>query len=253
MKSVTGRLVSMAMVVVGGMILSADSMQAQGREEFRFGFFGGININMVGTGASNMSTIDSNDVLFPLSSDLSDGQGIAPYFGIITEYTTDGVLGLALRLSADQRNAEMEDAQSDGSEARVFTARVSYLTIEPGMRFAIGSPNFSFTVGPALAVLLSAKYDYDVNGDDTQVEIGGRRIEHMNNVAFGFWGDLGYDIALRGGEEGERTSIYLTPFLGASWLLDQRKASFATQEERDDAWTTISIRTGLQLKFGSGD
>lgn len=227
-----------AMFVLIGSTITA---QAQEKEEMRFGFFGGANYNFIGAGAMNLARLTPEFDF--IENDLNDGRGFGPYFGAIGEYTTGDVLGLALRVSVDQRGANLDDGQGN-----LFSAQMSYVTIEPGMRFNINSP-FSFTAGPAIAVNLAGKYDYDPGDGDNLPQIQGQRISGVNNVAYGVWGDFNYDIELMNG--GSRTPIYLTPFLGVSWLTDQRKTDFPdTQNERDDVWSTVSVRTGLQLKFG---
>ena len=223
-------------------LVSIDAAEAQDRPEMRFGFYGGANYNLVGAGAMNLAILNSNEFSF-LENELNDGRGFGPYFGAVGEYLTGDVLGLALRLSVDQRSSNLDDEAGNR-----FQANMSYVTIEPGMRFNISSP-FSFTAGPALAVNLAGKYDYDPADGDNSEAIQGERISSVNNVAFGVWGDFNYDIHLRGDEDD--TQIYLTPFLGVSWITDQRKTDLPEiQDERDDVWSTISIRTGLQLKFG---
>ncbi len=238
MKRTITLLSGLAMLaLIGG----TTAIQAQERQEMRFGFFGGANYNLVGAGAMNLArTTPEFDFI---QNELNDGRGFGPYFGAIGEYTTGDVLGLALRLSVDQRGANLDD-----EEGNRFSAQMSYVTIEPGMRFNISSP-FSITAGPALAVNLTGKYDYDPGDGDNLPEIEGQRINGVNDVAFGIWGDLNYDISL--GNAGTRTPFYLTPFLGVSWLTDQRTTDYPDiQDERDDVWSTVSIRGGLQLKFG---
>lgn len=223
-------------------ISTTNRSYAQGTEEIRFGFYGGANYNMVGAGAMNLARL-SDDFNF-IEKDLNDGTGIAPYFGAIAEYTTGRVLGAALRLSVDQRTAQLED-----EDGRVFTARLSYVTVEPGMRFNLGMPELSISAGPAFAVNLTGKYDYDPGAGDNVVQVQGEQINGINNVAYGIWGDIGYDIALSPSDAA--SSIHLSPFLGVSWLTDQRKTDLPDeQNEVDDVWSTVSIRGGLQVKFG---
>lgn len=222
--------------------LQAQINEEQGTEEIRFGFYGGVNYNMVGAGPMNLARISDNFSF--IQKDLNDGRGFAPYFGAIGEYTTGDLLGAALRLSADVRTAQMED-----EDGRVFTAKMSYITIEPGMRFNLGMPELSLSAGPAFAINLAGKYDYDPTSGDNVVQLQGEHIAGVNNVAYGIWGDFGYDIEIT--DEDAATPIQISPFLGVSWLTDQRKSDFVdVQDERDDVWSTVSIRSGLQVKFG---
>ncbi len=233
-----------SMVVISWQAALSQSMNMEPTEELRFGFYGGANYNLVGAGAVNLTRI-SNGTNF-VEPQLNDGSGIAPYFGAIGEYNSGEVLGAALRLSVDFRNAEMEDDQG-----RKFAVNMSYVTIEPGMRFNLGMPEFSFSAGPALAVNLAAKYDYEPSSsDEIDENIEDKTLSGVNNVAFGIWGDLGYDINLS--DEDAASRWYLSPFLGVSWITDQKKTDFPElQDERDDVWSTVSIRGGVQVKFGA--
>lgn len=242
MKHHTGRIGMAVLLAIFYSVGISNCLHAQGTEEIRFGFFGGANYNMVGAGSMNLARL-SDDFSF-IEKDLNDGTGLAPYFGAIAEYTSGEILGAALRLSVDLRTAQMED-----DDGRVFTARLSYITVEPGMRFNLGMPELSISAGPAFAVNLTGKYDYNPGSGDNVVQIQGEQISGINNVTYGVWGDVGYDITLT--PEDASTPILLSPFLGVSWLTDQRKSDFIeTQDEVDDVWSTISIRGGLQLKFG---
>lgn len=221
---------------------ASDNVQAQGNEEIRFGFYGGANYNFVGAGAMNLARL--TDEYSFIQKDLNDGTGMAPYFGAIGEYTTGELLGAALRLSVDVRTAQLED-----EDGRVFTSRLSYVTVEPGMRFNLGVPELSLSAGPAFAVNLTGKYDYDPGSGDNLPQVQGERINGINNVAYGIWGDIGYDIGL--GSDDAATQVYISPFLGVNWLTDQRKSDLIdTQDERDDVWSTVTVRGGLQVKFG---
>lgn len=242
MKRLTQRIGTAALLALFCGIGASNKSSAQGNEEIRFGFYGGANFNFVGAGAMNLARL--TDQYSFIQKDLNDGSGIAPYFGAIGEYTTGELLGAALRLSVDVRTAQLEDA-----DGRVFTSRLSYITVEPGMRFNLGDPNLSLSAGPAFAVNLTGKYDYEPGSGDNLPQIQGERISGINNVAYGVWGDVGYDIGLGGDDDA--TQVYLSPFLGVNWLTDQRKSDLIDeQDERDDVWSTISVRAGLQVKFG---
>jgi hypothetical protein len=242
MKHLTSRIGMAILLAIFYTVGIANCLHAQGTEEIRFGFFGGANYNMVGAGSMNLARL-SDDFSF-IQKDLNDGTGIAPYFGAIAEYTTGELLGAALRLSIDIRTAQMED-----EDGRVFTAQLSYVTVEPGMRFNLGMPELSLSAGPAFAVNLTGKYDYDPGSGDNVVQVQGEPINGINNVAYGLWGDVGYDIEVS--PEDASTSIHLSPFLGVSWLTDQRKSDLLEQQDEvDDVWSTVSIRGGLQVKFG---
>lgn len=244
--------------LVAGVVLTMGVVQtahAQSTEEIRFGMYAGIVYSLVGAGS--MQLFANNDAVFQDSTrnfsdptDLSDGQGLGPHFGMILEYKSGHTLGASLKLGADVYVAEMEDAPNNAN----FTTSVNYFTIEPGLRLEFAD-KLALTVGPTLGVLITAKYDYDPGSDNTAAAEGleGARIEGMNETVFGVFGDFTYDIQIRGDNEDGDSPIYLSPFIGVNWITDQRGADDVnnpTGDELDDVWSTVGIRLGLQLKFG---
>ena len=252
-----GRATRVVSSLVAGVLLSigaVNSAQAQSGEEIRFGMYAGVVYSLVGAGSMQLAAV--NDAFFTDSvrnfnnpEDLSDGQGLGPKFGAILEYTSGHTLGASLKLGADVYVAEMEDEPNNAN----FTTSVNYFTIEPGLRLEFVD-DLALTVGPTLGVLITAKYDYDPGSDNSEAAAGieGRRIEGMNETVFGVFGDVTYDIQIRGDDEDGDSPIYLSPFLGFNWITDQRGAENvdSSTDEIDDVWSTIGIRLGLQLKFG---
>lgn len=211
----------------------------------RFGFYGGANFNWVGAGAQKLTKI-SNDPLFT-QPDLNDGKGVGFYFGAMGEYNSDDVLGAALKLSVDDRSAQLEDVEHN----RKLSVKMTYVTIEPMIRFNFIAPGFHLAVGPQLAVNLAADYDYTpAAGDNISQSLEGEPLNNMNNVAFGIGGDFGYDFSL--GDNTGKTKWYLTPFLGMSYINDQKKTDYPdNQDTFDDTWSTVTVRAGVGVKFGA--
>jgi len=240
-------------LVVASLFIEGTTRSAQAQETYgissanapiRFGFFGGANYNFVGAGAQRLTQI-SNNPLFT-QPDMNDGQGVGFYFGAIGEYNSNDILGAALKLSVDDRSAELEDHQNQ----RKFTAKLIYVTVEPMIRFNIIS-GLHLSAGPQLAVNLSASYDYTAPAEDNiPRQLVDEPLNNVNNVAFGIGGDVAYDFNI--GDNIGTTKWYVTPFIGVSYLNDQKKSDFpSSQDTFDDTWSTITVRAGVGMKFGA--
>ena len=202
----------------------------------RFGILGGANFNSVGVGGATPLPL-------PVSEDLSDGTGMGPYAGLLFEYNPGlgKVLGIHARFAYDDRTAVFSGG---GNE---ITAGVGYFTIEPGMQLNLGSPNFHFVIGPGINVLARNDFTIDTSGVVTEdIEYG-----RLNDVTYSLWGGVSYDIHLNEMND-NGTQWYLTPFFEGSWMVDQVKTVDATADNIDDSWSSVTVRGGLQLKYGFG-
>lgn len=225
-------------------LFTAPDLSAQSEPEGRFGMYAGTVFSSVGAGSMRLELVNDG-FSFNDPEDLSDGQGLGPAFGAIYEYHSGYTLGATMRLGAVVNVAEMEN-----SDTGIFTTSVNYFTIEPGIRLGL-TDDIAVSLGPTIGVLISAKYDFDPSGDDNLGFLEGVAIDGMNDVVYGAWLEGSYDIQIRGDDDEGDTPIYLTPYLGAGVLMDQRGSAIPDQQDEfDDVWTTISARLGLQLKFG---
>ena len=226
---------------VAAMLFMTTALQAQMQNEepvapVRFGILAGANFNSVGVGGGS-------SVPVPTSEDLSDGSGLGPYGGLMFEYNPapKSPLGVQGRITYDSRTADFGDAPNS------VEANIAYLSVEPGMRINLGSPKFHFVAGPSISVLARNSFDIDTNGTLTEdVEYG-----LLNDVTFGLWGGVGFDIPISEMSNGGN-QWYLTPFFEGSWMVDQVKSSAASTDNLDDTWSTVTVRGGVQLKYGVG-
>jgi len=203
----------------------------------RFGIFMGANFNSVGVGGD--AALGAG---VPASEDLSDGTGIGPYGGLVFEYNPAGdqVLGLQARIGYDDRSAHFGESPNE------VDGNVAYFSFEPGARINLGSPKFHFVAGPSLHVLARNDFEYSTELVDTAAENG-----MLNDVTFGLWGGVGFDIPISDMSSGGN-QWYLTPFFEGSWIVDQVKSSAPTQDNLDDSWSTVTVRGGIQIKYGIG-
>jgi len=219
---------------------------------WRFGIFGGMNFNIVGVGAQDLQYVGTDIKPVNGNKDIIDGTGLGFYTGLMTEYAPGGLFGGQLRVGLDDRRVGFNDWDVNGTQRTRFSARMTYVSVEPLLRVNLVQPNFHLTVGPLLSFKVAGKYDYIPGRDETSAEIKDQEIPNLNGFTYGVSGGLGYDILMNSKSSGN-TRWYLTPFIEASYMMDQRTNQLAAeQKDRNDTWVTTSLRGGFQLKFGAG-
>jgi len=228
------------LLAAGSADLQAQSMGYQGAK-LRFGVFGGANFNSLGVGGSNVIEIPGGGSI--TQKDLSDGTGFGPYGGLLVEYNTGDIIGVHMRASYDDRRATLSN------NGRQWDTRLAYVSFEPGLRVNLASPDFALTVGPSLSVNVNKSFDYQPADNEGVAAITDGELQDVKPVTFGMWGGVSYDIHLN--SVGVSPQWYLTPFFEGSWMVDQKKADFPDQDNLADVWSTVTVRGGLQLKFGS--
>ncbi len=179
-----------------------------------------------------------------------DGTGLGLYGGIFGEYLSESWWGLQLRLSYDARDAIVKDlTKTPNSE---FDTKMRYLTLEPLFRVDQNFiPNLNFYAGPFLAMNLNASFLYkkDVDQAEPDAEFD---IININSVTYGVQGGLAYDFRIT--DFDDNTSLYISPFAEASWLINQKKGiNEPTQNAITDVWSTGSYRLGIRVSFESRD
>lgn len=220
--------------------LQAQSIGYQGAK-LRFGVFGGANFNSLGVGGQNVIEVPGGGSI--TQQDLSDGTGIGPYGGLLMEYNTGDIIGVHFRVGYDDRRATLSN------NGREWDTRLSYVSFEPGLRVNLASPDFALTVGPSLNLNVGKSFDYQPADNEGVSPITDGELQNVKPVTFGMWGGVSYDVHLN--SMGVSPQWYLTPFFEGSWMVDQKKADFPGQDNLDDVWSTVTVRGGVQLKFGS--
>jgi outer membrane protein OmpA-like peptidoglycan-associated protein len=72
------------------------------------------------------------------------------------------------------------------------------------------------------------------------------KIDNRNIVSYGLSGGLAYDIEV---SRKQNSSFFLSPFVEASWIVNQKKADYAEQNSVTDVWSTTSFRLGVRASL----
>ena len=129
-----------------------------------------------------------------------------------------------------------------------LTTNLSYITIEPSLRFAPFKSNFYLFGGPRLAFNLEKTFSYkqQVSPDFVeQLPIAREKgdLSSMNKTLISMQIGAGYDIPLS--SQNKRTQFVLSPFVSYQPYFGQSPRSIET-------WTVTTFRVGAALKLGRG-
>lgn len=224
-----------AMIAITG-ALSAATVSAQTTEGLRIGVLGGVNYNYVDAPTQQFVQVSDNSHF--AGHDFSKAAFFDGYAGVTGEYLFNSTIGATLRATYDARCVQKED---NGS---TFTPHLTYISVEPGVRFNLGMPEFHANVGGTVAIKVQGTYDYNGDASEGVQEVKDVEMTNVNDVAFGAWAGLGYDIRLN--DPRATVGWYITPFAEASYLFDQKKPDATMTEEKD--WNTLTVRAGAQVK-----
>jgi outer membrane protein OmpA-like peptidoglycan-associated protein len=208
-----------------------------------FGVAGGANFNFY-RGSTNQL-----DAGFTPPATFKDGDGVGLFIAPMLEYRpADSKWGVMLQAGYDSRRGTFDQVLTACDCPADLSTNLSYITIEPSLRFAPFKSSFYLYGGPRLAFNLDKSFTYqlginpafpnqapspEVTGDFSEIE---KTIISMQIGA-------GYDIPLSA--DGNKTQVVLSPFVAFQPYFGQNPRSTET-------WNITTIRAGVALKFGQG-
>lgn len=236
-------------LIVGALILTGieSPLQAQeveySRPSWYFGVAGGANFNFY-----DGSTQQLNAAFTPATT-FHKGNGIGLFLAPNIEFhKPDTRFGFILQAGLDSREGDFDQQLTDCNCPADLSTDLSYITIEPSLRFAPTKGNFYLYAGPRFAFNQDKAFVYqqginpafpnqvapaDVEGDFSEVE---------KTIISGQIG-AGYDIQLS--KATSKTQLVLSPFVAFHPYFGQDPRSIET-------WNVTTVRGGVVLKIGSG-
>lgn len=219
-------------------------------QAWRFGVNAALQFNSLSLGYQNLHEPFPNFTSANGPKDNSDGKGIGFYGGIFGEYLSDSWWGIQLRVSYDMRDGLVKDTTTGPPSGRTqgvaFETKMNYLSWELLFRVDL-IRNLNLYFGPILAINIHGTYDYRPDVNSSAVTETNVKIANRNDVPYGITGGLAYDIEM---SRSHKTSMYLTPFAEASWIVNQKKSDYyPAQNSVTDVWSTVSLRLGLRLSW----
>ena len=213
------------------------------RPSWWFGAAAGANFNFYHGSTQELNA----DLKVP--SAFHDGNGVGLYLAPLVEYhRPDKRFGGMLQVGYDKRKGTFNEVTSPCNCPADLKTNLSYITIEPSLRFAPFKSSLYIYAGPRVAFNLAKSFTYQlginpaypdqaaspaVKGDFSNMR------KNMVSMQIG----AGYDIQLS--KQNKRTQWALSPFVSFQPYFGQDPRSIET-------WNNTTLRVGAALKFGRG-
>ena len=231
-------------LILTGIQYSVKAQEVQfTKPSWYFGVAGGANINFY-RGTTQQLKSD-----FTVPSAFHDGNGAGLYVAPLIEYhRPDTRLGLMFQVGYDNRKGNFKQVASPCNCPEDLKTDLSYMTVEPSLRFAPFKSNLYLYGGPRLAFNLTKSFTYrqginpayplqvanpDVTGN----------FSSMKNTLLSMQVGAGYDIPLS--LQNKKTQFVLSPFVAFH-------PYFGQDPRETESWNVTTVRAGLSLKLGSG-
>ncbi len=233
-----------SMILLAGLAAPTQAQEyPYSKPSWFFGVAAGANANQY----RGTTQILNDDLTVPGA--FRHGKGIGLFIAPLIEYhRPDSRWGIILQAGYDSRKGSWDQVLTPCDCPADLSTELSYLTIEPSIRFAPFKGNFHLYGGPRFAFNLNKSFTYelginpafpdqeptpDVNGDfgDTKSSLVSMQIA------------AGYDMPMT--SQHRRTQWVVTPFLAYMPQWGQTPRSVNT-------WEISTIRLGAALKFGRG-
>jgi outer membrane protein OmpA-like peptidoglycan-associated protein len=213
------------------------------RPSWRYGVSGGANFNFLRGSTQELNS----DLTVP--SAFHDGSGIGLFVAPLIEYYRPGSLfGVSLQVGYDSRKGSFDQIYTPCNCPADLLVNISYVTIEPILRYAPFRSNFHFFAGPRVAINMLKEFTYSqkINPDyPDQVanpDVEGN-LSNVNKYLISMQVGAGLDIPLS--SQYKRTQVYLSPFISFHPYFGQDPRSIETLN-------ITTLRLGAALKFGRG-
>lgn len=232
LNKITTQKWSFVLMLLVTSLASHSQMKKVTQPKWWFGESGAMNLNQYRGTTQKLN----NNVIVPTA--FHEGNGVRPYLSILAEYRPNVKLGGMLNIAFDNRGGKFENVMAPCNCEATLSTNISYLTLEPSVRFAPFSSAFYVFAGPSLNFNVSKKFSYtqekqsDVRADWSEIR----------NTSLSAQAGAGIDILLSA--KSNSTPMTISPFV--SFLTDIGHAP-----RKIESWSFYTIRTGIALKFGS--
>ena len=167
------------------------------------------------------------------------GNGVRPYFSLLTEYRPNKKWGGMLNVAFDNRGGKFDGVMAPCNCSSNLSTNISYLAFEPSLRFTPFSSGFYVFAGPTLNFNLSRSFIYtQAKQTDTRSDW-----KDIRKTVFSAQAGAGFDIPISA--HGSATQMSLSPF--ASLQTD-----FGHEPRSVESWSFYTFRVGVAFKYAHG-
>ncbi len=190
-----------------------------------------------------------------LNSDLTapvpfhNGFGMGLYAAPLVEFhRPDTRWGVMLQAGYDSKKGTFKEVVSPCNCPRDLSTKLSYITIEPSLRFAPFKSNLYLFAGPRVAFNIEKSFIYKQKtnpdyADQIPEQDTKGNLSDINQTLISMQIGAGYDIPLSAKKK--QTQLVLSPFISFQPYFGQSPRSIET-------WNITTVRAGAAFKFGRG-
>lgn len=208
-----------------------------------FGVAGGANFNFY-RGSTNQLNAS-----FTPPATFHDGDGVGLFVAPLLEYRpANSKWGVMLQAGYDSRNGTFDQVKTPCDCPADLTTKLSYITVEPSLRFAPFKSNLYLYGGPRLAFNLDKSFEYQLGinpafPNQTPSAAVTGDLDNVEKTLISMQIGAGYDIPLS--SDSKKTQFILSPFVSFQPYFGQNPRSTETLN-------ITTIRAGVALKMGQG-
>lgn len=208
-----------------------------------FGVAAGANFNFYEGSTNKLNSDFTPPVTF------HDAKSVGLFVAPLLEYhRPDTRLGFMLQAGYDNRKAKFDQVTTPCDCPADLKTNISYITVEPSLRFAPFKSNFYLFGGPRFAFNVDKSFNYQLGinpaypNQEASPEVKGD-LSDVKKTIISMQIGLGYDIPLS--SQTSKTQFVLSPFASFHPYFGQNPRSIETLN-------ITTIRAGVALKFGQG-
>jgi outer membrane protein OmpA-like peptidoglycan-associated protein len=208
-----------------------------------FGVAGGANFNFYRGSTQQLNSGFASPAAF------HDGNGAGLYIAPLLEFhRPDSRWGVMLQAGYDSRKGSFDQVVTPCDCPADLSTNLSYITVEPSLRFAPFKSNFYLYGGPRLAFNMDKSFTYQLGinpafPDQAVSPAEKGDFDNINKTLISMQIGAGYDIPLS--SDNNKTQFVLSPFVSFQPYFGQNPRSTET-------WNITTVRAGVALKFGQG-
>jgi outer membrane protein OmpA-like peptidoglycan-associated protein len=208
-----------------------------------FGVAGGANFNFY-----EGSTHQLNAGFTPPAT-FHEGDGVGLFIAPLLEYRpADSRWGVMLQAGYDSRKGSFDQVKTACDCPADLSTDLSYITVEPSVRFAPFKSNFYLYGGPRLAFNLDKSFTYQLGinpafPDQAPSPAVTGEFSEIEKTILSMQIGAGYDIPLS--SDSNKTQFVLSPFVSF-------QPYFGQNPRATETWNITTIRAGVALKLGQG-
>lgn len=208
-----------------------------------FGVAGGANFNFYRGSTQHLNTDFTPPTAF------HNGDGVGLFLAPLLEFhRPESRWGFMFQAGYDSRKGSFNEVITPCNCPADLTTKLTYITVEPSLRFAPFKSNLYLYGGPRLAFNLDKSFTYEQKiNPDYPLQIANPDIKgdlsDVKNTIVSFQIGVGYDIPIS--SQTSKTQFVLSPFFSFQPYFGQNPRSTET-------WNLTTLRAGIALKLGGG-